>query len=45
VCPPTTFAASGALAVVDAQLQRWPVAGLCLLGLAVGFGAAMLAGR
>jgi formate hydrogenlyase subunit 3/multisubunit Na+/H+ antiporter MnhD subunit len=39
------LAAGGAIAGVDGQLQRWPVAGLCLLGLAIAFGAAMLAGR
>jgi hypothetical protein len=39
------LAAGGAIVGVDSQLQRWPVAGLGLLGLAIAFGAAMLAGR
>jgi hypothetical protein len=39
------LAVSTAIAGVDGQLQRWPVAGLSLLGLAIAFGAAMLAGR
>jgi hypothetical protein len=37
--------ASGAIAGVDGQLQRWPIAGLCLLGLAISFAVAMLAAR
>jgi multicomponent Na+:H+ antiporter subunit D len=39
------YATSGVLARIDGQLQRWPIAGLCLLALAIAFGAAMLAGR
>jgi hypothetical protein len=39
------LAASGAIAGVDGTLQRWSIAGLSLLGLAIAFGAAILAGR
>src|SRR5262249_55865073 len=39
------LAVRSAIAAVDGQLQRWPVAGLSLLGLAIAFGAAMLLGR
>ena len=39
------YAASAALARIDGQLQRWPIAGLSLLALAIAFGATMLAAR
>ena len=39
------LAVSSAIGWVDSGLQHWPVAGLSLLGLAIAFGAAILAGR
>jgi formate hydrogenlyase subunit 3/multisubunit Na+/H+ antiporter MnhD subunit len=39
------LAASGAIAGADGALQRWSIAGLSLLGLAIAFGVAILAGR
>ena len=39
------YATSGALSRIDGQLQRWPIAGLSLLALAIAFGATMLAAR
>jgi multicomponent Na+:H+ antiporter subunit D len=40
-----TVAASDVVAGLDARLQRWPVAGLCLLALAMAFVGTMLAAR
>jgi multicomponent Na+:H+ antiporter subunit D len=39
------YAASAALARIDGQLQRWAIAGLCLLALVIAFGMAMLGVR
>src|SRR5262249_11948170 len=39
------LAGGGGTAGVDGALQRWWTAGLSLLGLAIAFGAAILAGR
>jgi formate hydrogenlyase subunit 3/multisubunit Na+/H+ antiporter MnhD subunit len=37
------LAASGVLERIDGRLQRWPVAGMSLLALAIAFGTAMMA--
>jgi len=41
----TALAASAALETIDGQLQRWPVAGLSLLALAIALGMAILTAR
>jgi formate hydrogenlyase subunit 3/multisubunit Na+/H+ antiporter MnhD subunit len=40
-----TLAASAAIEGIDGLLQRWPVAGVSLLALAIAFGVAMVAVR